>query len=249
MRSRLALLAAAAIAVAGAVFAISRLISPAAPADAGAAALPATAASYLGVAAWWPGAQYVTWVGIDGYYYRPGETVSSIFGPTVAQVRMFTGQPVLLSETAVGPQAGQAAKIPGLFAGMREYGSLGLVWSDIAQHDGIYHQDWHIEDDSRRRDSVPPRCRRAAPGQPLTGGLGAVNSTRSTAWPSGSTTGTVLTGRSWSRARSGRNAPIARTRPASGRPPGWPGWSGSGRRSGAGRPRSRPGRRCRNPRG
>jgi hypothetical protein len=53
---------------------------------------------------------------------------------------------VLLSETAVGPQAGQAAKIPGLFAGMREYGTLGLVWFDIAQHDRIYHQDWHVED-------------------------------------------------------------------------------------------------------
>ena len=99
------------------------------------------------VAAWWPGTRYVTWVGIDGYYYRPGESFSSIFGPTIAQVRMFTGQPVLLSETAVGPQAGQAAKIPGLFAGMREYGALGLVWFDIVQHDGIYHQDWHIEDD------------------------------------------------------------------------------------------------------
>jgi hypothetical protein len=60
---------------------------------------------------------------------------------------MLTGQPVLLSETAVGPQAGQAAKIPGLFAGMREYGALGLVWFDIVQHDGIYHQDWHVEDD------------------------------------------------------------------------------------------------------
>jgi hypothetical protein len=99
------------------------------------------------VAAWWPGGNYVTWVGIDGYYYRPGETFFSIFGPTIAEVRMFTGRPVLLSETAVGPQAGAAAKIPGLFAGMREYGTLGLVWFDIAQHDGIYHQDWHVEDD------------------------------------------------------------------------------------------------------
>jgi hypothetical protein len=98
------------------------------------------------VASWWPGAQYVTWVGIDGYYYRPSETFFSIFGQTIAQVRMFTGQPVLLSETAVGPQAGQAAKIPGLFAGMREYGTLGFVWFDITQHQGTYHQDWHIED-------------------------------------------------------------------------------------------------------
>jgi hypothetical protein len=98
------------------------------------------------IASWWPGTQYVTWVGIDGYYYYPAETFFSIFGKTIAQVRAFTGQPVLLSEVAIGPNAGQAQKIPGLFAGMREYGALGLVWFDIAQHQGIYHQDWHIED-------------------------------------------------------------------------------------------------------
>jgi mannan endo-1,4-beta-mannosidase len=115
------------------------------------------------VAAWWPGARYVTWVGIDGYYYRPGETFFSIFGRTIAEVRMFTGHPVLLSETAAGPQAGQAAKIPGLFAGMREYGTLGLVWFDIAQHDGIYHQDWHVEDDS----AAAAAFRRAASGLSL----------------------------------------------------------------------------------
>jgi hypothetical protein len=96
------------------------------------------------IAAWWPGSQYVTWVGIDGYYYRPSETFFSIFGQTIAQVRMFTGKPVLLSETAVGPDADQALQIPGLFTGMRHYGTLGLVWFDIAQHGGIYSQDWHI---------------------------------------------------------------------------------------------------------
>ena len=58
---------------------------------------------------------------------------------------MVTGKPVLLSETAVGPYAGQAAKIPELFAGMRHYGTLGLVWFDIAQDGGIYSQDWRIE--------------------------------------------------------------------------------------------------------
>jgi Glycosyl hydrolase family 26 len=98
------------------------------------------------IASWWPGAQYVTWVGIDGYYYDPSETFFSIFGQTIAQVRTFTGLPILLSEVGVGPDAGQARKIPELFAGMRQYGTLGLVWFDIAQHQGIYHQDWHIED-------------------------------------------------------------------------------------------------------
>ena len=98
------------------------------------------------VASWWPGAGYVTWVGIDGYYYRPTDTFASVFGQTIAQVRAFTGKPVLLSETAVGPEAGQVVKIQDLFRGMATYNTLGLVWFDIAQHQGIYHQDWRIED-------------------------------------------------------------------------------------------------------
>ena len=98
------------------------------------------------VASWWPGADYVTWVGIDGYYYQPYETFSDIFAQTIGQVRTFTGLPVLLSESGVGPQAGQAAKISDLFAGMQHYGTLGLVYFDIAQHQGTYHQDWRLED-------------------------------------------------------------------------------------------------------
>jgi len=99
------------------------------------------------VTSWWPGARYVTWVGIDGYYYRPSDDFARVFGQTIAQVRVFTTKPVLLSETAVGPEAGQPGKIPGLFTGMRQYQVLGLVWFDIAQHQGIYHQDWRIQDD------------------------------------------------------------------------------------------------------
>jgi len=97
------------------------------------------------IASWWPGAGYVTWVGIDGYYYIPGDTFASVFGKTIVQVRAITNKPLLLSETAVGPGAGQPTKIANLFAGMRQYGTLGLVWFDIAQNDGRYHQDWRIE--------------------------------------------------------------------------------------------------------
>ncbi len=98
------------------------------------------------VASWWPGAKYVTWVGIDGYYYYPSDTFARVFGRTIDQVRAFTDKPVLLSETAVGPKAGQFVKIGNLFAGMRKYNTLGIVWFDKAQHEGIYHQDWRIED-------------------------------------------------------------------------------------------------------
>ncbi len=33
---------------------------------------------------WWPGADYVTWVGIDGYYYRPSDTFGTVFGATIS---------------------------------------------------------------------------------------------------------------------------------------------------------------------
>jgi Glycosyl hydrolase family 26 len=100
------------------------------------------------VAAWWPGAAYVTWVGIDGYYFRPSDTFASVFGRTIGQVRIFTDKPILLSETSVSPRAGQFVKINNLFAGMRQYETLGLVWFDIAQRGSFRGQDWRIEGDA-----------------------------------------------------------------------------------------------------
>jgi mannan endo-1,4-beta-mannosidase len=97
------------------------------------------------VADWWPGSSYVTWVGIDGYYFLPSDTFASVFGRTIRQVRAFTSKPVLLSETAVGPRAGQLLKITNLFEGMQQYGTLGLVWFDKTQDNGIFHQNWRIE--------------------------------------------------------------------------------------------------------
>ena len=79
---------------------------------------------------WWPGNSYVTWVGIDGYYYRRDYTFGDAFLPTIAEVRIFTQRPILLSETAIGQVAGQAAKIPDLFDGVRANHLLGFVWFD-----------------------------------------------------------------------------------------------------------------------
>jgi hypothetical protein len=94
---------------------------------------------------WWPGAAYVTWVGVDGYYYQRDYTFDNAFLPTIAEVRIFTPKPILLSETGVGQRAGQAAKIPDLFAGVRANHLLGFVWFDQTQADGLYHQDWRLE--------------------------------------------------------------------------------------------------------
>jgi mannan endo-1,4-beta-mannosidase len=94
---------------------------------------------------WWPGPQYVSWVGIDGFYYKSADTFDSVFGQTIAQVRSFTGKPLLVAETAVGPRAGQFVKIGDLFAGVRANKMLGLVWFDFRQHGSLYHQDWRVE--------------------------------------------------------------------------------------------------------
>jgi len=106
------------------------------------------------IASWWPGASYVTWVGLDGFYYRPTDTFKSVFGETIDQVRTLTGKPVLLSETAVGPDTDNVfAKIQDLFQGLVGDGLLGLVWFDKDQHAGIYHQDWRLEDNGNAQTS------------------------------------------------------------------------------------------------
>jgi mannan endo-1,4-beta-mannosidase len=97
---------------------------------------------------WWPGANYVTWVGIDGYYYKRDYTFDDAFLPTIAEVRIFTQRPIILSEIGIGPVAGQAAKIPDLFAGVRANHLLGFVWFDQTQVGGVYHQDWRLKDNS-----------------------------------------------------------------------------------------------------
>jgi len=88
---------------------------------------------------WWPGREYVTWVGIDGYYYHPATAFSSLFGPTIAAVRQITGAPILIAETAAVPAAGQPAKIADLFAGVRLYGLLGFVWFDVT-----HPENWRL---------------------------------------------------------------------------------------------------------
>jgi len=98
------------------------------------------------IASWWPGSKYVTWVGIDGFYYRQSDTFASVFGHTIKQVRNLTSLPILLSETAVAPTTNQFGDILRLFQGVTADKTLGLVWFDIAQHGGLYHQNWRLED-------------------------------------------------------------------------------------------------------
>lgn len=96
---------------------------------------------------WWPGSAWVSWVGVAGYYYHASDTFSMVFGSTIADIRTFSSAPVLIAETAVGTTANRESQIAGLFAGATSVRAIGVVWFDEAQHAGIYHQNWRLEND------------------------------------------------------------------------------------------------------
>lgn len=96
---------------------------------------------------WWPGAAWVDWTGIDGYYFRSTDTFGSVFGSTIAVIRTFSSAPLLIAETAVGTTPNRASQIDALFAGVRAERLAGVVWFDKEQHAGLYHQDWRLEND------------------------------------------------------------------------------------------------------
>lgn len=94
---------------------------------------------------WWPGDNWVDMVGMDGYYYSPDSTFDDVFANTFKQVRTFTKKPVLIAETGIGPSDARIDQISGLFAGVKRDHLAGLIWFDVAQHGGLYHQDWRLE--------------------------------------------------------------------------------------------------------
>jgi Glycosyl hydrolase family 26 len=96
---------------------------------------------------WWPGRNYVTMVGIDGYYVKPGRTFASLFGPTIKAVRALTLDKVLISETGAPNAPGQPASVANLFAGVHAYGLLGFVWFDAVAHHELPRsgiRDWRL---------------------------------------------------------------------------------------------------------
>lgn len=89
---------------------------------------------------WWPGAQFVNWIGIDAYYRKTTSRFTSVFGNTLRDLHMFTRKPTLVTETGVPARPGQAAQISDLFAGAKKGGLFGVVWFDIDAK-----QHWRLE--------------------------------------------------------------------------------------------------------
>jgi mannan endo-1,4-beta-mannosidase len=91
---------------------------------------PQPGSLFAPVRPYWPGAAYVNWVGLDIYYSNPSTTFRTAFSPTIAAVRRFTSDPILLTETAVPNQYDQVQQINNLFAGARAAHLLGVIWYD-----------------------------------------------------------------------------------------------------------------------
>ncbi|MFJ8821699.1 glycoside hydrolase family 26 protein [Streptomyces sp. NPDC102467] len=91
---------------------------------------------------YYPGDGYVDWVGLIGYFTAEEDNAfSSVFGPTIDEVRTFTKKPVLLAETAAAGGERRRADIRNLFAGVEADESLiGFVWFNHKKR-----ADWRLE--------------------------------------------------------------------------------------------------------
>jgi mannan endo-1,4-beta-mannosidase len=95
------------------------------------------------LSAYWPGASYVNWVGIDGYYQNPQNTYAQVFGRTIVAVRKITNAPILIAETASGTAGTEPSQIADLYAGIRAFGNLGFIWFDM----NVAHEPYRLEGD------------------------------------------------------------------------------------------------------
>jgi hypothetical protein len=99
-------------------------------------------------APWWPGSAYVNWVGIDGHDRHPSDRYRNVFGPTIADVRRFTSDPILISEAGVvaGPQ--RPAQIADLFRAVYDKpGMLGVLYLNLPTR----RIDWRLLDQASVR--------------------------------------------------------------------------------------------------
>jgi len=88
----------------------------------------------------WPGAAVVDETGIDSQLARPGDTFTSVFAPTLSQLREITRKPVMISEVGVAASLSRPAQISGLFQGAAKNKLTALILFDI-------YSRWEIDND------------------------------------------------------------------------------------------------------
>ncbi len=90
----------------------------------------------------YPGDSYVDWIGVTGYWTVNGpHTYSTLFLPTLLDIRQFTEKPFLIAETSVYPGSNQVTSVRALFDAVSSHDDiLGFVWYDYNRQG-----DWRLE--------------------------------------------------------------------------------------------------------
>jgi hypothetical protein len=91
---------------------------------------------------YYPGDSYVDWVGMVGYFtVNADNAFSSVFGPTMTEVRTFTHRPFIIIETASEPGQRRRADVKNLFDGVADRSDvLGFIWFNYRKK-----ADWRLE--------------------------------------------------------------------------------------------------------
>jgi hypothetical protein len=90
----------------------------------------------------YPGDGYVDWVGMIGYFTLGSDNAfSSVFGPTMTEVRTFTHKPFVILETAAEGGQRRRADVKNLFAGVAARSDvLGFIWFNYRKR-----ADWRLQ--------------------------------------------------------------------------------------------------------
>jgi len=79
---------------------------------------------------WYPGDNYVNWVGLDGYL-NPGQNFKMVFARQLASIASVAhSKPLYLAETGVAPNPHEIRQMDDLFAGIKRNHIRGLIWFD-----------------------------------------------------------------------------------------------------------------------
>ncbi|MEV0154728.1 glycosyl hydrolase [Micromonospora sp. NPDC050686] len=93
----------------------------------------------------YPGDEYVDWVGISGYYSTVFATeyrsFNKIFAASIKDVRAFTGKPLVITETGASDADGRKAEwIAEAFRSLHQYKDIiGVIWFEVDKE-----TDWRI---------------------------------------------------------------------------------------------------------
>lgn len=105
----------------------------------------------VSLAPYWPGAAYVDWAGLVGYWTpSPAgqHTWNSLYAPTERQIRALTGDPILITEAGAQQGPGKAGWVTAMLHGLKaDAHMIGLVYFDY----GLKQRkraDWTLTDDS-----------------------------------------------------------------------------------------------------